>query len=268
MDRRTHLEPTSNIGSDARPTDRAWSEERADGRADRDEPSRGTETATPLDVEGFLTAASEERVWQAQVAAENPTDHPVTAEFAATIAPTGSGDDIGSAPVERTVGPGERDRFRVDVVDPATLSFETVTAVAFEGFRLRIAVDGEPVPEIAPEDADDRLRLTPTADGCAYPFGLDRTHVEVEYEGDWDGVVGVDEAQQTVSRGSVDFGSPDGHATSYVRVDDDARTVTANAQKRDGGDDPLTIRIVHRGEVVAQRRTVSGFGVAVVGANL
>jgi hypothetical protein len=221
--------------------------------------------ASVLDVTGFLTASDETGLWQARIAAENPTDRPMTAAFAATVSPV-EGEEIRSTPVERTVPAGERERFRLDLVDPAAVRFDRLTAVVFEGFRLRISANGVPVPDAAP-DAGGGPRIDPTDDGCAYPFGLDETHLAVEYAGEWDGVVGVDGDQRSIDR-RVDFGAPDGYDTSYVRVDGDADVVTANAQKRDGGDDPLTMRIVRRGRVLDEMTTTSGYGVAVVGATL
>lgn len=243
---------------------RARRGDEGDRDATTDAPESGA-AASVLDVTAFLTAADETGRWQAQIEAENPTDRPVTASFAATVVPV-EGDEIRSTPVERTVPAGGRNRFRLDLIDPAAVQFDRLTAVVFEGFRLRISADGVPVPDTAPAGEGGGLRIDPTDDGCAYPFGLDETHLAVEYAGEWNGVVGDGGDQRAISRESVGFGAPAGYDTSYVRIDGSPGIVAANAQKWDGSDDPLTLRLVRRGRVVDEATTTAEYGVAVVGA--
>jgi hypothetical protein len=219
--------------------------------------------ASQLEIEGFLTADETAGRWEAEVRVENPTSQSVTATFGAEILPSG-GRRITAEQAERTIAADAEDTFRLDIADPASLSFEQLTGVLFRGFEFRVSMDGDPQPEICPEgDLSD-----PTETGCVYPFGIDETHVEVEYDGDWQGAMGDGGNVRSVSLASAPYGAPRGATTSYVDIDDSASIVSANAQKRDGGSGELTIRIVNQDGVYAEQSTSAQYGVAQVSADI
>jgi hypothetical protein len=227
-------------------------------------------TPTPVDpvsrltVEGFLTGEEDTATVQAEISARNPTDRAATAEFSAAAVLDEARGTITSEPTEQVVPAGASETFRVDLADVTALRFEELTGLVFEGFQLRILVNDEPQPEACPSSPLG----DPNADGCGYPFGITPTHVQVEYGGNWQGAVGTSRGTRSVSRGSIPYGAPRGYSTSYIGVNSETNTVSVNAQKRDDSAEPLTVRILHEGETVAEQRTSSAYGVAQASTDL
>lgn len=227
-----------------------------------DQTSTPSNPASQLSAEGFATA--EDGVIQAEMSVQNPTQQSVTADFSAEMVLDEDRGTLSSDPSEQTIPAGESNRFRVDIAETSILQFEELIGLVFEGFQLKLYINGESQPEACP----DSELSNPNSEGCGYPFGLSPIYVEVEYDGNWQGAVGSGGNTRSVSRSSISYGAPQGYSTSYITIDGDANIVSANAQKQDDSNEELTIRIVHNGEVVEEQSTSSAYGVAQVSTNL
>jgi hypothetical protein len=211
-----------------------------------------------------LSGDEETGEWLVEIDAANPTDQPITAEFSADLTIDDGRGELTAESSEQTIPADDSKRLQLSLADPSSLDFEQLVGVVFHGAQLRILVDGTVQADACPDTA----LSNPNDQGCEYPYGLSETHIEVEYGGDWKGAAGSGGNTRTVSRSSVPYGAPQGYDTSYVQVSNDANVVSANAQKQDDSGETLTIRIVHRDEVVAEQRTSASYGVAQVSTTL
>ncbi|SDG02606.1 hypothetical protein [Halorientalis regularis] len=226
-----------------------------------------TPTSTPdpvsqLDVSGFATGNESTEDLVSQVEVTNPTAQSVTADFSARWGLEENKGEISSDSEEKTIEADSSQEFQLTMINADDFSPGEFIGLYYLGFQMEILVNGESRSNTCP----DTEFSNPNEQGCEYPFGIYQTHVEVEYSGDWSGAAGGGGNTRTVSRqSSVVSETTD---VSYVNVSDDASIISANAQKQDDSSEELTIRIVHRDEVVAEQSTSSAYGVAQVSENL
>jgi len=76
--------------------------------------------------------------------------------------------------------------------------------------------------------------------------------VHIKYDGEWSGALGNGASTKTIS----------GSGEKTLDVDNPEFTVSANAQKMDGGSGKLTIEILKDGKVLKEADTDSEYGVA------
>lgn len=229
-------------------------------------PTSTPSAASKLSVGGFVTASG--TTAQAEIKATNPTNQSVTADFSAKAVMEEDRGVITSETVEKTIPAGESKRFRVDLfsLDEYEASeFRKFVGYNFIGFTLSVLVNGE----VQAKSCPDTKITNPTKNGCKYPFGLNQTRVEIEYEGgSWKGALSTGGSSKTISRSSIPFGAPEGYSTSYIGVSYDASIISVNAQKQSDNSKTLTIRIVHKGKVVAEKSTSAAYGVVQVSETL
>jgi hypothetical protein len=199
--------------------------------------------------------------WTVRVSAGNTAGAPATAEFTGVVSLADDGGRIESDPVEQTVPPGETTSFDIPLAAPGDLSYTEETTLRYDGFELRLLVDGEPKSGVCP----DAETVVPTGNGCAYR-NPNRTYVTVEYDGDWEGSVNADAFSTSVSR--AEDGAPPGYDTSYIDVGDDAETVAASIFKTDDGDGELVVNVHNDGIVVASDSTTDPDEIVQVTATL
>jgi len=199
--------------------------------------------------------------WTVRVTAGNTADAPATAEFTGVVSLADGGGRIESDTVEQTVPPGETASFDLPLAAPGDLSYTEETTLRYDGFVLRLLVDGEPKSGIC----SDAETVVPTGSGCEYR-NPNRTYVTVEYGGDWEGSVNADAFSTSVSR--AEDGAPPGHDTSYIDVGDDVGTVAASIFKADDGDGELVVRVHDDGIVVASDSTTDPEDIAQATATL
>lgn len=196
-----------------------------------------------LRIDGWVGYVDDSGTWRIRARVRNTADHAVSAEFVGEVR-LQDGSRLVSERASRTVDGNGRRLLTLDLAEEGDLSYGERTGLVFEGFELRVLVDGQPEPGIcASTDLTE-----PAERGCTYR-APNATFVTVEYAGDWEGSLKVDEDSVAIDR--AEDGAPDGYATSYLDVDDDAEFVTVNLGKADGGDGELTVAVHHDGEVVA-----------------
>ena len=201
------------------------------------------------------------RAWTVRVSAGNAADAPATAEFTSVVSLADDDGRIESEPVEQTVPPGETVSFDIPLAASSDLDYTERTTLRYDGFELRLLVDGEPKSGIC----SDSETVVPTGDGCAYR-SPNRTYVTVEYDGDWEGSVNADAFSTSVSR--AEDGAPPGQDTSYIDVGDDVETVAASIFKTDDGDGKLVVNVHNAGLVVASDSTTDPEDIVQVTATL
>jgi len=207
---------------------------------------------------GFVTGDEATEVLLAQIEASNPTDESVTADFSATLELDENKGDIRSRTEEQTIDPDSSQEFQVELLDINNIQADEFIGIYYLGFQMQISVNGE----TRAETCSDTEFSESNDQGCQSPFGIWETHVEVDYNGDWSGAAGGEGNVRNVSKQNTVLSETTD--ISYVNVPDDASIISANAQKQDNSTEELTIRIVHRDEVVAEQSTSSGYGVAQV----
>lgn len=80
----------------------------------------------------------------------------------------------------------------------------------------------------------------------------------VIYSGSWQGSIGSESGQRSIS----------GQGDSHLPVDNNATIVSGNAQKQDNGSGTLTVQILVDGEVANEESTSTEYGVAQVSENI
>jgi hypothetical protein len=213
-------------------------------------------------VEGFVTGDETTNDMLTQITVSNPTDQSVTADFSAVWELDENKGELSSDTAEETIEPDSPQEFQLNMGNAENLSPDEYIGIFYLGFQMNIAVNGQNRSNVCPDSASGTGQVNSNEQGCAYPFGIYQTHIEVEYNGDWSGAAGSGGNTRTVSkRSSVVSRSTD---TAYVNISDDASIISANAQKQEANSDTLTIRIVHQDEVVAEQSTSADYGVAQV----
>ena len=79
----------------------------------------------------------------------------------------------------------------------------------------------------------------------------------VQYDGKWSGEISNDETVKPIV----------GYSEENILLDDSSSHISVTVQKNDGSDRTLTVEILDAGEVVAESKTNSAYGTAVVNAN-
>ena len=215
------------------------------------------EIVPELNVEAaaFVDTAGDGLTFGVRGTVSNPTDSSPTLQIEAALVKAADGRNIVSRAVEQQVPAGTEGTLELGIADTTRMSWQQLVATHFKPFRFRFAVAGvaQPIdcPEIEHAVAED--------DGCLLPFGLVRTVVEVDCNGSWDGIVGVDGDPKSVARGTIQFGAPEEYERSYVPIPNDAEFVSAGARKRETSPGGLAVRIRHRGEVLDEATTSSQF---------
>lgn len=225
----------------------------------------GTETGERTQQAGELLrvvggVTGSDGTWKVAVVAENTGDRPVTASFTGQILLPDRGRTFETETVERTVDRRGLTGFDLVAVTADDLTYRERTALQFEGYTVRVLVDGTPQPANCANDPFAVRR----PEGCRYPVP-DRTYLTVTYDGDWEGSVTVGERTVPVSR--AEDGAPEGESVSYLDVASDEGTVAANLVTADDGTG-LTVDLHHDGEVVASDSVERPEGIALVRAAL
>ena len=82
--------------------------------------------------------------------------------------------------------------------------------------------------------------------------------VKIIYDGEWSGAAGDVSSINSIS----------GSGDETIDMPDDASLISANAQKKDGSSNELTIQILKDGKVVKESSTTAEYGVAQVSASV
>ena len=99
---------------------------------------------------------------------------------------------------------------------------------------------------------------SPINDGNNNVEQITGKQVKIIYDGEWSGAAGDVSAINSIS----------GSGDETIDMPDDASLISANAQKKDGSSNELTIQILKDGKVVKESSTTAEYGVAQVSASV
>ena len=99
---------------------------------------------------------------------------------------------------------------------------------------------------------------SPINDGNNNVEQLTGKQVKIIYDGEWSGAAGDVSSINSIS----------GSGDETIDMPDDASLISANAQKKDGSSNELTIQILKDGKVVKESSTTAEYGVAQVSASV
>ncbi|MBS7258252.1 MAG: hypothetical protein KIG63_07375 [Methanobrevibacter sp.] len=99
---------------------------------------------------------------------------------------------------------------------------------------------------------------SPINDGNNNVEQITGKQVKIIYDGEWSGAAGDVSSINSIS----------GSGDETIDMPDDASLISANAQKKDGSSNELTIQILKDGKVVKESSTTAEYGVAQVSASV
>ena len=99
---------------------------------------------------------------------------------------------------------------------------------------------------------------SPINDGNNNVEQITGKQVKIIYDGEWSGAAGDVSSINSIS----------GYGDETIDMPDDASLISANAQKKDGSSNELTIQILKDGKVVKESSTTAEYGVAQVSASV
>ena len=99
---------------------------------------------------------------------------------------------------------------------------------------------------------------SPINDGNNNVEQITGKQVTIIYDGEWSGAAGDVSSINSIS----------GSGDETIDMPDDASLISANAQKKDGSSNELTIQILKDGKVVKESSTTAEYGVAQVSASV
>ena len=99
---------------------------------------------------------------------------------------------------------------------------------------------------------------SPINDGNNNVEQITGKQVKIIYDGEWSGAAGDVSSINSIS----------GSGDETIDMPDDASLISANAQKKDGSRNELTIQILKDGKVVKESSTTAEYGVAQVSASV
>ena len=99
---------------------------------------------------------------------------------------------------------------------------------------------------------------SPINDGNNNVEQITGKQVKIIYDGEWSGAAGDVSSINSIS----------GSGDETIDMPDDASLISANAQKKDGSSNELTIQILKAGKVVKESSTTAEYGVAQVSASV
>lgn len=99
---------------------------------------------------------------------------------------------------------------------------------------------------------------SPINDGNNNVEQITGKQVKIIYDGEWSGAAGDVSSINSIS----------GSGDETIDMPDDASFISANAQKKDGSSNELTIQILKDGKVVKESSTTAEYGVAQVSASV
>lgn len=99
---------------------------------------------------------------------------------------------------------------------------------------------------------------SPINDGNNNVEQITGKQVKIIYDGEWSGAAGDVSSINSIS----------GSGDETIDMPDDVSLISANAQKKDGSSNELTIQILKDGKVVKESSTTAEYGVAQVSASV
>jgi len=167
-----------------------------DGSGDDSTPTSTPDPVSQLDVSGFVTGDEASEVFLTQVEVTNPTDQSATADFSAVWDLEENKGEVSSDTVEKTIEPDSSQEFQLEMLDIDNVTADEFIGIYYLGFQMELLVNGE----VQANTCSDTEVSNPNEQGCQYLFGIWKTHVEVEYSGDWSGAAGGGGNTRTVSK--------------------------------------------------------------------